>query len=278
MEHPLTISEATKAMTSEALTSVELTEQVLAQADRYGEGLGVFVTRFADSARRAAEQADPMWRSGDGRPLLGIPIAIKDNITPRTVRRQRKVLSWTGIGPVETPRSLPVCATRGPSSWVRPQRWSSPSAPPTRPSRFPSRATRGTRRAGQGDRVQAPVQDAPLARIDTDDESVQLRDLRGIQPRRPARHRPGLQRVLTTLTRLGQPPVHGGLVKPHGHGHLFGVRARRDLLDRPHPQDFESRVIQLPAVILTPPAILSHGSSETREITRQVSTYLRTSW
>lgn len=105
MEHPLTISEATKAMASEALTSIELTEQVLAQADRYGEGLGVFVTRFADSARRAAEQADRMRRSGDGRPLLGIPIAIKDNITtadgPTTAQSTVLDRNWaSGDAPV----------------------------------------------------------------------------------------------------------------------------------------------------------------------------------
>ncbi|MFF4025612.1 MULTISPECIES: amidase [Nocardia] len=81
MEQPLTISEALSAMDSGALTSVELTGMVVDRADRYDDGLGVFVSRFAESAIRAAEQADRMRRDGQHRPLLGIPIAVKDIIT-----------------------------------------------------------------------------------------------------------------------------------------------------------------------------------------------------
>lgn len=76
MEQPLTISEALSAMDSGALTSVELTGMVVDRADRYDDGLGVFVSRFAESAIRAAEQADRMRRDGQHRPLLGIPIAV----------------------------------------------------------------------------------------------------------------------------------------------------------------------------------------------------------
>ncbi|MEV4123783.1 amidase [Nocardia sp. NPDC049707] len=81
MEQPLTITEATTAMDAGDLTSVELTSKVLEQADRYDDGLGVFVTRFRDSALRTAEHADRLRRRGDRRPLLGIPIAVKDIIT-----------------------------------------------------------------------------------------------------------------------------------------------------------------------------------------------------
>ncbi|WP_227999052.1 amidase [Nocardia australiensis] len=81
MEQPLTISEAVTPMDSGALTSVELTRMVLDRADRYDDGLGVFVTRFADSALRAAEHADDARRRGDRRPLLGVPIGVKDILT-----------------------------------------------------------------------------------------------------------------------------------------------------------------------------------------------------
>lgn len=81
MEHPLTISDAVTAMDSGTLSSVELTSRVIDQADRYDDGLGVFVSRFTDSALRAAEYADDLRRGGDRRPLLGVPIAVKDIIT-----------------------------------------------------------------------------------------------------------------------------------------------------------------------------------------------------
>ena len=73
----------------------------------------------------------------------------------------------------------------------------------------------------------------------------------GGQLRRTARHRPGLQRVLATLTVLRQPPVHRLAVKSHRRGHILRVRARPDLLDRPHPQHLERLVIQLAAIVFT---------------------------
>jgi len=60
-----------------ALTAVELLDVCLDRIDRYDGRLGAFRTVFRDRARAEAEAADA---SGGDRPLLGIPIAVKDNV------------------------------------------------------------------------------------------------------------------------------------------------------------------------------------------------------
>lgn len=61
------------------LTSVELVESVLAQAEDHDATVGAFVSRFPESARTAARIADRELTEGRNRgPLHGIPIAVKD--------------------------------------------------------------------------------------------------------------------------------------------------------------------------------------------------------
>ncbi|MCU1591717.1 MAG: hypothetical protein JWP11_2973, partial [Frankiales bacterium] len=62
---------------SGALTAVELLDLCLDRIDRYDGRIGAFRVLFRDRARAEAEAADA---SRDGRPLLGIPVAIKDNV------------------------------------------------------------------------------------------------------------------------------------------------------------------------------------------------------
>lgn len=62
---------------SGALSAVELLDLCLDRIDRYDGRLGAFRTIFRDRARSEAAAADA---AGDDRPLLGVPIAIKDNI------------------------------------------------------------------------------------------------------------------------------------------------------------------------------------------------------
>jgi amidase len=59
------------------LTAAELLEICLDRIDRYDGALGAFRTVFRDRARAEAAAAD---RSGADLPLLGIPVAIKDNL------------------------------------------------------------------------------------------------------------------------------------------------------------------------------------------------------
>ena len=60
-------------------TSEELTELFLRRIERHDPALNAYRVVFAERARAEAKQADARRRSGDTRPLLGAPIAIKDD-------------------------------------------------------------------------------------------------------------------------------------------------------------------------------------------------------
>ena len=110
------------------LSSRELVELYLGRIERIDPQINAFRTVMAERALTEADQADRRRAGGDERPLLGVPVAIKDTtdvageLTPRarppTAARPARTPSWCG-----------ACA--------RPARWS--SARPTFPS-WPSRA------------------------------------------------------------------------------------------------------------------------------------------
>jgi amidase len=62
-----------------AITSQELTDLFLERIERHDPALNAFRVVFDEQARAEAAQADARRRGGDSRPLLGIPIAIKDD-------------------------------------------------------------------------------------------------------------------------------------------------------------------------------------------------------
>lgn len=62
------------------LTSVELVDLLLARIERLDGRVNAFRTVLAEQARTEAAAADAARRHGDRRPLLGVPIAVKDNI------------------------------------------------------------------------------------------------------------------------------------------------------------------------------------------------------
>jgi amidase len=61
------------------LSSRELVELYLERIDRINPSLNAFVSVLAERALTDADQADSRRRGGDERPLLGVPIALKDN-------------------------------------------------------------------------------------------------------------------------------------------------------------------------------------------------------
>lgn len=63
------------------LTAVELLDLCFARIDRYDGRLNAFRTVFHEQARAAAQTADLERAAGGDRPLLGIPVAVKDNVT-----------------------------------------------------------------------------------------------------------------------------------------------------------------------------------------------------
>ena len=62
------------------LTAVELLDLCLARIDRYDGRLNAFRTLFREQARGEAEAADRAIAAGEDRPLLGVPVAVKDNV------------------------------------------------------------------------------------------------------------------------------------------------------------------------------------------------------
>ncbi len=80
-----TISAVTADLRGRELSSRELTEACLARIDRDGPRLNTFLAVEADAALAAADAADRALASGDDRPLLGIPYALKDIFVTRAL-------------------------------------------------------------------------------------------------------------------------------------------------------------------------------------------------
>jgi Asp-tRNA(Asn)/Glu-tRNA(Gln) amidotransferase A subunit family amidase len=78
----LTIAEAAQALRTGQTSSVELTQACYAVADAHDAELGVYLSRFDDTALAAAARADAELAAGrDLGPLHGIPLGVKDIIT-----------------------------------------------------------------------------------------------------------------------------------------------------------------------------------------------------
>jgi amidase len=65
---------------SREVSARELAEIYLQRIDRYDGDLNAYRTTFDERALAEADQADARAKAGDRRPLLGVPIAIKDDM------------------------------------------------------------------------------------------------------------------------------------------------------------------------------------------------------
>ncbi|MCC7183225.1 MAG: Asp-tRNA(Asn)/Glu-tRNA(Gln) amidotransferase subunit GatA [Rhodocyclaceae bacterium] len=76
--HGLTLHELGRALAERQISSMELTQRLLADIGRAAEPLNAFITVDPERALAAARAADQRRAMGDAAPLLGIPIAHKD--------------------------------------------------------------------------------------------------------------------------------------------------------------------------------------------------------
>ncbi|MFM7818181.1 MAG: Asp-tRNA(Asn)/Glu-tRNA(Gln) amidotransferase subunit GatA [Verrucomicrobiota bacterium] len=86
MLHRLTISELTRRLASGDVSATEALEACLAQVDRVDAQVRAFLSIDRDDARAQARAADMELAAGRGggtRPLLGVPIALKDVLCHR---------------------------------------------------------------------------------------------------------------------------------------------------------------------------------------------------
>ncbi len=82
----LTIHAAKDALARGEMTSVELTRKVLDRIDAVEPKVNAFITRTSEEAMAQAVQADAMRSRGEGGPLCGIPLGIKDVICTKGIR------------------------------------------------------------------------------------------------------------------------------------------------------------------------------------------------
>lgn len=81
----LTISDALTKLRAGDITSVELTQAHLDQIEQYDEQVKAFITVTPELALEQAAAADAARASGEDKPLLGIPLAMKDVLSTEGV-------------------------------------------------------------------------------------------------------------------------------------------------------------------------------------------------
>ncbi len=81
-----TIHQLHELLQTRKLSAVELTRAVLTRTDQVEPGIGAFITRSPELALEQAAAADQMLARGEGGPLCGIPLSIKDVLCTKGVR------------------------------------------------------------------------------------------------------------------------------------------------------------------------------------------------
>ena len=85
--HSLTIHEAGRLLRERQITSLELTQALLARVEAVDPKVQAYLSVTADAALAAARAADERYRRGEARgPLDGIPLGIKDILVTSGVR------------------------------------------------------------------------------------------------------------------------------------------------------------------------------------------------
>ncbi len=81
--HQLTIAQAKALLADRSISAVELTRAFLGRINQVDQGINAYLTVDAAGAMAQAQKADQMLANGQGGPLCGIPLGIKDLICTR---------------------------------------------------------------------------------------------------------------------------------------------------------------------------------------------------
>lgn len=84
--HTLTAHELSRKLRAREISALELTEAVLAHIERVEPAIQAYITPTPELAREHAKQAQARIDQGDPSPLLGIPVALKDNMCTEGVK------------------------------------------------------------------------------------------------------------------------------------------------------------------------------------------------
>ncbi|TMC56446.1 MAG: hypothetical protein E6J19_09210 [Chloroflexi bacterium] len=82
----LTAAELSEGYRRKRFTALEVTEALLRRIERLDGGLRAYITVTADHARAQAKAADAALSQSDPRPLLGVPLALKDLFATKGIR------------------------------------------------------------------------------------------------------------------------------------------------------------------------------------------------
>jgi aspartyl-tRNA(Asn)/glutamyl-tRNA(Gln) amidotransferase subunit A len=82
----LTLTEARDRLRARDITAIDLTDAYLAAIEAHNPRLNAYITVTADAARAQAHAADATLAAGQGGPLTGIPLGIKDLFCTKGVR------------------------------------------------------------------------------------------------------------------------------------------------------------------------------------------------
>jgi amidase len=80
VERPMTLTECVAALGEGHISSAALVEQALSAIERSQPTLNAFKVVCAEQARREALEADRRLAAGERLPLLGVPLAVKDDV------------------------------------------------------------------------------------------------------------------------------------------------------------------------------------------------------
>lgn len=83
--HHLSVHELADGLKNKQFSSQELVKHFASRIDSLDEQINSFITKDFDNALKHAELADKLRAEGDTRPLLGVPMAHKDNLCTKGV-------------------------------------------------------------------------------------------------------------------------------------------------------------------------------------------------